>query len=1393
MEIVNVSYLGTAQDTQTYSELDRNLINSNFINSAFGQPEDYIESFIYDLNDQIISRNYANVDYKIGSDVNPVNGLTSQITLDPERDVRDAGFDRGSVVVQYNFYRRLLESQAGRRFWIKEISPSRTEIKAARQDISNDDLSIAFDTFSATLAADAYYPDFYLNFGDSTEIIGVNAVYVEEDGVGYVLFKLYEPLPSEFDLKSQFWVVQKIAEPARFQVTIEVEAEPVANLFRLRGPNYDIDLNQSIGQTTPYYNYTNLFTTPVTSSLQQLKSYLDDQAVGINVDYSAFDNFIHFSSATERINNFVYKLRLIELYQSSSAALANIPAGTVTDQIVNTSTNTLQQNINNIISKFDPYEYYLYFSSASTAWPKANNTEPYLLYPVTSSQALAWLGSATTYPTATSLSVLYSASLYDNANSDGLRYTAPTYIREDEANEPYLVFLDMIGQHFDNIWLYYKDVTNRYVANNNPNVGISLDVVSEALKGFGMQLYTNTNLSDNIYYSLLGIGNEGSTLPLTSSAYAQIVIASSSLYPLAGQDWLSSSIYLPPFENEYLNRYVTVFETEQPNITSSFDQLSPNQVEQEIYKRLYHNLPYLLKTKGTERGVRALIACYGIPNATLSVNEFGGYNIFSQGDIQGIQDNKIYTGSQPELTEKLLSPFTTIQDYVNNVEINSPSIEVGFSPADSINADITSSLPSLNVQQLIGNPSLQYSSSYAPLQQVANAYFETNYTKGYNVWDFIRVIKFFNNSLFKMLQDFVPARASLTTGIIIKSHILERNKYARHEPTVTTSSLGDDIQMVTISGSDADEIKYSTAHTTYVSTPSGSVEIQNIYSFEKYNGEFGGTVLEVTNGEALSQDDYSVTANGTVLETINYGALFQNVTESVKSNRFFDLDYSTNQIAPVNYGIITKSINEGQAALTDPYAPLAQLQDYNYSLRRSVKPRYEGSETRSRLYNVYTGPSRTYVGDQSYGQTAAVDKIKLKYAYLVDIYTASAFLPNRSNAQIKYLIENDTTVLNLTKANFNLNDVQNIFKGGETCDISLFKYDEANAYTQLLANNPTLKVYEGGFRYLPILHNISGSATNHKYTLGEPIEVSVPAGGAPANISDFTPQITVYEDVKGGGTSDYYFTASIVATPAVAARTFVNFTWSIPNLSLNGTGTATIQSGQTTSNDVQIHVEYDYPSYDAFTNNVIEVSSISGGGTGATGSISTYYTTEVSSSTTCLFFNTSSRQLVFNNLIAQYSTTLGITFQSTSDTDWAGSGLDRVVLPFTLGVGDRVSVYDAASSLGWDERFEYTIASVALTGSGTAARLIATTVPDINTANFNSGSVDTTTNANFKACRYIVWKHVPDETNVILKYNPKDPTLVEKGLLFPQYLQEEVKKNAGNTIQTLTANNLISE
>jgi len=246
---------------------------------------------------------------------------------------------------------------------------------------------------------------------------------------------------------------------------------------------------------------------------------------------------------------------LIEAYKQDIAkgsTLKNTPAS-----IVSNTSVTLQQQIDSIITKFDDYEYYLYFTSASTAWPKENSTQPYSLYSVTSSQVYDWLGGIETVPTAGKMSMLYSASLYDNLNKDNIQYTTPSYIKEDGNNQPYLTFLNMIGQHFDNIWLYYKDVSTRYSAENNPHIGISIDMVADALRGFGMQLYTNTNVSDNIYYSLFGINDTGSLLQLSSSLFARGDLETSAFYPPNGFNWLEQSVYLPPIGNEKINKYVT--------------------------------------------------------------------------------------------------------------------------------------------------------------------------------------------------------------------------------------------------------------------------------------------------------------------------------------------------------------------------------------------------------------------------------------------------------------------------------------------------------------------------------------------------------------------------------------------------------------------------------------------------------------------------------------------------------------------------------------------------------------------------------------------------------------------------------------------------------------------
>ncbi len=564
MELVNITYSGEGKQPVELTPLDQQLVTSNFINASFGADGDYIELFIYDQQNTLIDSDYDAFDYYPFLLNNPQNNTYSALTLDPEKDLRNRGYNRGNLTVQYNFYKKLFNSQFGTQYWIKEISQTRKELKLASQVLSDAVIREGFAQYQAYIATKNYYPIFYLNFGNNIVLTANNVALTEDEEGTYLLIRLYEPLPTEFDIKSQLWIVDKVAESVSFNVDIQVEVDPQQDINGLRGPNYNVNVNTKNGQTTPYYNYNNLIASPVTSSFQKLLSYYQDKSIDINVNYSDFSNFIHFSNAEERVRNFVYKLQLIE---SSSADLATqraIVGGAGSSGIVSSSISSLQLYIDNIIKNFDPYEYFLYFNSASWAWPKSTNTQPYVLYSVSSSQAANFLGSTTTVPTATTQSLLFSASYYDTTNKDTLRNVIPQYLLDDSSNQPYITFVDMIGQHFDNIWIYYKDVSNRYNATNNPDTGISLDLVSDALRGFGMQLYTNTNVSDNLYYTLFGINEDGSLLPPTGS--------------------------------EMITRYVT----------SSLTTLPAATIQDELYKRLYHNLPYLLKTKGTERGIKAL-------------------------------------------------------------------------------------------------------------------------------------------------------------------------------------------------------------------------------------------------------------------------------------------------------------------------------------------------------------------------------------------------------------------------------------------------------------------------------------------------------------------------------------------------------------------------------------------------------------------------------------------------------------------------------------------------------------------------------------------------------------------------------------------------------------------
>jgi hypothetical protein len=1090
MEVVDISYLGSDGQYQAYAPSDIALINTSFITPNFGGPNDYVEYFIKDQSNVVLRSVYNSEKYNIGSVVDPITGTTNKLYLDPEADAKSIGYNRGVLNVKYNFLtRHLLSSpEPSTNFWIKEISSTRTEIKVARQDLSNTELADTFGVFNAELAADAYYPDFYLNFGADVLVIAINAVYIQEDGNSYIIFKLYEPLPQQFDLKSTFWVVTDVADPAEFNLSINVTPEIAQDYVTIKGPNFRVGVKDRVGQTTPFYSYSSLLATAVTSSYQQLQSMMEERGIDINVDYSDFDNFTHFSSATNRLYNFVNKLQLIE-----SASLGIASNQTATAKVI------LQEQISSIITNFDGYEYYLYFDSASTAWPKQNQIAPYSLYPVTSSQALSWLGSPTTSPNGfTSMSMYWSSSYFDDTNQDLLSQTIPSYILEDNANGPYILFVNMIGQMFDNIWIYLKDVTNLYAANNNPFVGISLEEVANAIRNAGVQLYTNTSISDNIYYSILGINQTGSSLPLTSSAYATVVESSSSLYPATGNSYLSSSLYLPPFGEEKINRYVLSFITGSNQI---FNTLPNSQLTGEIYKRIYHNLPYLLKSRGTARGLQALITVFGVPPEILPVHEYGGYNFYSVAGIQEISNTRILTGSVLNISSSLLSPFTTTQYYQYDIEKTSNTVEAAFTPADSINASITSSgyvtsstQPGyFNIMQYIGAPNLQYSSSYTPLVELSSNYFYNTYTSRYNVWDFIRVIKYYNNSLFKMIKDWVPARASADTGIVVKSHMLERNKYARHEPYVVISGSIGDIGMVTIEGSAPGGFLYNTSYTAsipvqyqsnsvYLTTASGSVNQISNAGAENFTGEYSGSNIYISNEFPqvevssyiypwTSSVPFTAVSGNIMFTTYSIDYLLNNVTGSVISQRFLDLDYGQTQNAPTNYGLITQSLSKSLvigpfSQSQQPYSQYAQLQDYNYSLRRSIIPRYSGSYMSGLYYNVYTTQSGDYPGDTTYGNDPVINYYTGKLGLFTQLATSS-FIPNVVNASLAYFADVSGGLYELNQNNNNWQDLQNTFIAGESLTVKQF---DNRKYSNQIASDGVKQIYNSGYNYSPQIY-----------------------------------------------------------------------------------------------------------------------------------------------------------------------------------------------------------------------------------------------------------------------------------------------------------------------------------
>ena len=808
--------LNSITDNEKYSDADLSLIDNYEINKQYDFEKNYIESHFYSIYNTKLLSVY---DYELPTEIITSNedlstNSVSQLSLKPQDIAVEYGFVQTDVSIVFHFLNDLYTiDNAKQSFYIQEISQDRKEVLLYSDKIETNQLINITEDLKDKFKNNQYFEELWLNCGDNDLFIVTNIDVYELEDKFTVALKLYEPLPKRYGIKSFVQVVEKVSDSIVVQVEPEVEPT-IAVKPRLRPANFDVKLELPNANPTKYFNYDELFSYSNSNSNRELYSLLNEKSVAVNIDHSNYEEFIHFSSATERLKNFKYKLQLIESYQTS---LNTINSLTETNTINVVGSDARYTNlIQGIVGNFDHYERHLYFESGSSSWPKTTSSKPHNNKVSTDTEAVNWYNSE-----------IISASNFDAQNYDVLGNALPEYVRDDNANNPGVLFTHMIGQHFDNLWIYTKAITDKYNADNRTNVGISKDLVKEAIKSLGVKIHNSEEGSTDLF------------------------------------KYLIADSYDSGSQSEVIETFTSV-----PGVSIDEQPVSRKEYETEVYKRIYHNIPLLTKAKGTQRGLRALINCFGIPSEFLKIKQYGGKSIgedrffnYDKHTVDALEKVRIETRESGSVNTTL-NEDVSIQKSENKLTQDIHRVEVGFSPTDSIDEYILTQVASdFSIDQYLGDPRNENKLEYSGLVEQERRTIGS--LKRYQLNDFVRILKFYDNTLFKMIKDFLPARTTADTGIIIKPGLLSKSKTKAPEISGTQHDHEGTIDTAFIEGYDAGAFDNSLMNSTTVyskslDTVTGTTDKLIVDQSPKYNGELSGSKIEITDGELNKLNTFKI-------------------------------------------------------------------------------------------------------------------------------------------------------------------------------------------------------------------------------------------------------------------------------------------------------------------------------------------------------------------------------------------------------------------------------------------------------------------------------------------------------------------------------------------------------
>ena len=551
----------------------------------------HLELHVYSADKWITGEHDVQQQAQPSSIIDPVTKKTIQleapIGINLKNELDKLKIVAGNYKFAINFFHNLIGDYNIQHLRIEEISPDRTEIKLRAIDEKNPEFLKSITNFidtvkqtSTTYKPFDRYRTYLLNFSQNQTVQFINSVVVGNQ----LYVKLNDRLSDDIAVNFKCWVVEELKSP--YIDNVSIISHTIPKTFKsISGANWQANYSYNTSTESGLKSWTELLGASTSTSQQIIDTYFSGSlsTSDLNLDYSNFNNFIFYSSATERVDNFIYKLNLLEYYTSKSLDIA-----TISGSVAQTNSSEFLKLSTNLVSGFDGFEQYLYYNSSSYTTtthyipkesyhvsqltgsyvlpvPKSNQTVPYTLVGTNSNTFKLW------YETLREKSLLY-----DQLNLNALIYAIPEYVRLDANNVQLETFVNMLAHHYDILYSYINHMSKINSREENPKLGMPNELLYSVAKQFGWSL-TAGNQGQDLWSYVLGTNETGT--------------------PLTG----SNSVGDPAVSGKH-----TTYA---------------------IWRRIVNNLPVLLKSKGTKRSIQALLSCYGIPESLISINEYGGPQI----------------------------------------------------------------------------------------------------------------------------------------------------------------------------------------------------------------------------------------------------------------------------------------------------------------------------------------------------------------------------------------------------------------------------------------------------------------------------------------------------------------------------------------------------------------------------------------------------------------------------------------------------------------------------------------------------------------------------------------------------------------------------------------------